>query len=147
MFSRQFCKSSIALGASGMLLGSHIQGALGASGMLLGLHIQGALGASGMLLGPHIQGALGASGMLLGPHIQGYVFFGKLHSKQFSGELALGTLSEVTSGKVGEPSPGKAASWQVSLVPRQSWRRSWLGWRHPEGFGFPVFHTHRMVCV
>lgn len=85
--------------------------------------------------------------MLLGLHIQGYVFFWKPHCKEFSGKLALGTLSEVMSGKVDEPSAGKAVSWEVSLVPRRSWRRSWLGWRHPEGFGFPVFHTHRTVCV
>ena len=48
------------------------------------------------------------------------MFFWKLHFKRFSGKLALGTLSEVMSGKVDEPSAGKVVSWEVSLVPRQS---------------------------
>lgn len=40
------------------------------------------------------------------------------------------------SGKVDEPSAGKGVSWEVSLEPRRSWRRSWLGWKRPEGFRF-----------
>lgn len=51
------------------------------------------------------------------------------------------------SGKVDEPSAGKGVSWEVSLEPRRSWRRSWLGWKRPEGFRFPIFHIHRTEMV
>ena len=56
-------------------------------------------------------------------------------------------MPRVTSGEVDGPCAEKPVSWEVSLVPRRSWRRSWLGWRHPKGFGFPVFHIYGSEMV